>query len=192
MLIDPLDDQDEFKAFQALLDKILKSINADESLFSLTRKDDGMYVECIPCKTEIKTGALHKSLTNFKAHVGRPVHETNVMTHQDKKLRRAMDSHVSSSVDTDAVQLQDNSGDRKSQMTDKFAMIEARFPDVFQLLSCSQQIMCKYCIQKFRLFPERGDIMHNATTHIETKDHKARAQKEKKQQPISAFFSSRK
>jgi hypothetical protein len=59
--------------------------------------------------------------------------------------------------------------------------------NTFQLLKNSHQVLCSFCLDKFQIFPQRGNLTNNIKQHIKSTSHQ-KAAKKKPQGTLQSFL----
>lgn len=149
-------------AYESILQRVVSEKELATEDYCVAYKETKYYITCKICGTDILTGPLTKCLTNFKAHLARPAHATEMVRHKDRQLKKQMSQKSHEDKDT-----QDNLLALKKKKMDEIEKdILERYDGVLEVLKNQQKVMCTFCLTTIDLFPPRGNVECNIDQHL--------------------------
>jgi hypothetical protein len=187
-----VDQQSEkiLKAFDDILQKTLSGhcLRCEDYKLIVKNVDSSSsyYIRCLPCQVEIANGEVSKSLTNFKAHISRPVHASNILKQRDREIHKKMMNTEKFPVEME----QSLKLCEKNTVDELSTKISSKYDATYRILKSSNKVMCTYCLKQLEMFPERGDCMNNLAEHVKSKDHIRYMSQKRRHQTIDHFMKS--
>ena len=171
----------------AILEKAYLQEKLNREHFHLL--ESGGHVRCYPRQADIALGKAYKALSNLHDHVKTPKHKMGVTRFNDKKLRDSIRDQQSEPTSKKVkIDEQENIA-KKMAMNKAYNEIEICHGKItFQLIEARQEIMCRFCLSKFKVFPEAGSLLNNVKSHVASSMHKSKMNATKPQTMISSFF----
>lgn len=173
-----------------LLEKAYLQEKLNKEHFSLL--ESGGHVRCYPCQADIALGKAYKALSNLYDHIKTPKHNMGVTRFNDKKLRDSIRDQQSEPTSKKVKIDEQEKISMKISMHEAFNEIEScHGKNTFQLIDARQEIMCSFCLSKFKVFPAAGSLLNNVKNHVASDMHKSKMDASKPQTMISSFFKQK-
>ena len=189
------------------LDRAVSDGKYEAGLLKPSAKEN--HITCIPCKQDYTLGKQYKYFSALDAHVKRPSHTTALKLMKERLLRKhrihedeenieqvGSENLISPEDEVDEVSAvsEDQQSSKRMEVLEE---VKSKFKETFE--AGEHYLVCTYCSGvkeykgscRFKIFPQRGDLMKNLSNHLNSDIHKEMTSGRKKQKTMHSFFTSK-
>ena len=186
---------DPLEELKIKLSKAVLSEKYESGMFKPRKREK--YVTCVPCRSEYKLGKGYKYFSTLDAHIKRASHTEAVQRMEEGLLRKR---RLVEEEEENACDVGDTLEDEVDELTEDerckkreevLQEVKNKFDEKLYKVE-AHNIVCNYCATTLAIFPKRGNVIHNMTTHVESASHIKESNTKKKQMTLSTFFTVKK